>query len=265
MASLARALFPLLLAIATAHSSPARAQTEAAPAATQSQPAGAGAETVRYGFGVRLPRFVSVPSFLLGAFFTESVPLTTFGAYGVEFIRRKPGFDMVLGLAYQSMSPPDGNWLGRGKAAGVDTDLVQFRSFSLLAVDLAFVGRRSLNQYFGWRYGAGLGVGLVRGEMLRISNNGCTAENAGDERRCRPQFCPESGCTEAMLKASEGLDGGPNMPARYREPDVPGAVPIVNLSLGLDLHLPEVPGFEVRLEGGFYDAFFLGLGWSYIF
>jgi hypothetical protein len=243
----------------------ALALTAATTAAAQT-PGSSAEPTVRYGIGVRLPRFTNVPGWLLGAFFTESVPLTTFGSYGLEFIRRKPGFDMVLGLHYQNMSPADGNWLGRGKAAGIDTDFVQFRGLSLLAADLTFVGRRSLGQYFGWRYGAGLGVGLVRGEMLRVSNAMCTAANAGDERQCRPSLCPESGCTEAMLKASEGgIDGGPTMPARYREPDVPGAFPIVSLSLGLDLRLPELPGFETRLEAGFYDAFFLGLGVGYIF
>jgi hypothetical protein len=246
--------------------SPALAQTESAPAAAPVEPVAASEPAVRYGVGVRLPRLVSVPSWLLGAFFTESVPLTSFGSYGLELIRRKPGFDMVLGLAFQNMSPGDGNWLGRGKNAGIDTDLVQFRNFSLLAVDLGFVGRWSLSQYFGWRYGAGFGVAVVRGELLRISNANCTPENAGDERRCRPSFCPEAGCTESRLQASEGgIDLGPGQPARYREPDVPGAVPIVHFSLGLDLHLPRFPGFEARLEGGFYDAFFLGLGWSYIF
>jgi hypothetical protein len=225
-----------------------------------------GAAEVRYGVGVRMPRWVSVPSWLLGAFLEESVPLSTFAFGGVEFIRRKPDFDIVVGLAYQRMSPEDGNWLGRGKNPALDTDLVQFRDLSLIAFDVAFVGRRSFNPYLGLRYGAGVGLALVRGQMLRTSAANCTAANAGDESACRPRICPATGCTEAQLKASEGgVDGGPDLPSRFPEQNVPGALPVINLSLGLDFRHPEVPGLEARLEGGFYDALFLGLAFSYIF
>jgi hypothetical protein len=46
---------------------------------------------------------------------------------------------------------------------------------------------------------------------------------------------------------------------------VPGALPIINLTMGVNLKIPEVKGFEVRLEAGFYDAFFAGLGVGYVF
>ena len=192
-----------------------------------------------------------------------SLPLRT---YGVELIRRKANFDIVFGLGYQNMSPGDGNWLGRGKNPELDTDLVQFRSLSLLAVDASFVGRRNFGQYLGLRYGAGLGLARVRGEILRTSAANCTQANAGDERACRPRVCPETGCTEAQLQATEGdVDGGPAAPSRFPEQNVPGALPVVNLSLGLEFRHPRIPGLEARLEGGFYNAFFLGLGFNYIF
>jgi hypothetical protein len=251
---------------------PAAAQTTPTP---EEAPAPAGAATtdpaasdvVRYGVGVRMPRWVSVPSWFLGLFTAENVPLSTVGSFGVEFLRRRGDFDIVFGLGYQNMSPEDGNWLGKGKDASIDTDFVQFRDLAMIGVDVAFVQRRMFNRYFGIHYGAGLGLALVRGELLRISNwDQCTKANAGNERLCRPLPCPPEGCNEAMLKATEGgVDGGPTMPARFRDNNVPGAIPILNMMIGMDVQLPELPGFEAKLEAGFYNAFFVGLGFAYIF
>jgi hypothetical protein len=209
-----------------------------------------------------------VPSWLLGLFATENVPLSTFKSYGLElFARRAAGYDIVLGLSYQNMNPADGNWLGKGKDASLDTDFVQPRGMALWGADVSFISRRMFTNYVGMHYGAGLGLALVRGEVLRISNSSaCTAANAGDEVACRPIVCKSSPCTEAELKRSEGgPDGGPSMPARFKDQDIPSAFPIINLTVGLDFRLPEVPGLEARLEGGFHDAFFIGTSFAYVF
>ena len=244
--------------------SPARAQEAARARRRPSRPRPTWSATAS---GVRMPRWVTVPSWFLGLFTEENVGLSTFGSFGVEFLRRRGDFDIVFGLGYQNMSPADGNWLGKSKDPSVDTDFVQFRDFAMIGVDVAFVQRRMFTRYFGIHYGAGLGLALVRGEILRISNCGsCTKANAGNETLCRPLPCPPSGCNEAMLKATEGgVDGGPTMPARFQDNNVPGAIPILNMALGVDLQLPELPGFEAKLEGGFYNAFFVGLGFAYIF
>jgi hypothetical protein len=47
--------------------------------------------------------------------------------------------------------------------------------------------------------------------------------------------------------------------------DVPPAVPIFNVQLGVDFRVPKLRGWEARLEGGFYDAFYLGGGIGYTF
>ena len=46
---------------------------------------------------------------------------------------------------------------------------------------------------------------------------------------------------------------------------IPAAVPIFNAVVGVDFRLPQVRGWEARIEGGFYDAFFLGGGVGYTF
>ncbi len=48
---------------------------------------------------------------------------------------------------------------------------------------------------------------------------------------------------------------------------MPSAIPIINLLVGADFRipLPDKSNLELRLEGGFYDAFFLGVTAGYAF
>jgi hypothetical protein len=264
-------LASLATALVVVPTAPAWAQDATAPTAESSStgttPAPDPAEIVRYGVGLQMPRLVSVPSWMLGLFTVENVPLSTFGSFGVEVFRRRPDYDIVFAVTYQNMNPADGNWLGKGKEASVDTDFVQPRGVSLLGAEVSFVSRKMFSDYFGLHYGAGLGLAVVRGDVLRISNAGCTKANAGDEAACRPKVCEPNGCTEAILKGSEGgVDGGPSQPSRFKDSDIPGAFPILNLVVGLDFRIPDlVPGLEARLEGGFHDAFFVGTSFAYVF
>lgn len=219
----------------------------------------------QFGMSVR-GRYVTVPSWFLDLFTKENVPLHTAG-FLVEAFRRKDNFDIALGLGYQNMSPPDGNWLGRGKDPAQDTDYVQVKNMSLISLDVSFVWNAWINEYLGVYYGAGLGLGIVTGKVLRTSAAGCTSENVGDETQCKPLVCNGETCTEAELAGSEGgRDGGPSNPHRFKESSVPGALPIVNVLGGFNLRLPEVPGLEFRLlEAGFHNAFFVGSSVAYLF
>jgi hypothetical protein len=224
------------------------------------------APNVSYGTGVRL-RWVSVPKWMLNLFTKKNVPLSSYAVAG-EFYRRKGEFDFILGLGYQNMSPPDGNWLGKGHDATFDTDYVQFKGLGFVGIDASFVWHTFFTDWFGMHYGAGLGLGIVTGHMLRTSNGeGCTEANAGDYTKCHPigVTCPPSGCTDASLAAlGTGPDDAGN-PHRFVDPNVPPVLPIVNVVVGVDFRLPQVRGWEAKLEGGFYDAFFLGGGVGYTF
>jgi hypothetical protein len=208
-----------------------------------------------YGVAARL-RWVSVPGWLLNAFTKKNVPLSSWGT-GIELLRRKANFDVVLSFGYQNMSPSDGNWLGSGNNAATDTNFVQFQKFALYSVDAAFIWHTTFTDWFGAHYGAGFGLGIVGGRILRtIDNSGdCTDANAGNLSQCHPVTCTATSCTDAQLQA-----GG-----RFVSSDVPPAVPIINVVLGLDFRLPRVRGWEAKIEGGFFDAFYLGGGVGYTF
>ena len=79
--------------------------------------------------------------------------------------------------------------------------------------------------------------------------------------QCKPAFCQGERCTEEELQANTGFED----PNRFEEDSVPAVLPIVHLLAGTSFHLPELPGFELRLDAGFYNAFYLSLGVGYLF
>jgi hypothetical protein len=165
------------------------------------------------------------------------------------------------------MSPPDGIWLGKGKDINADADLVQAKGFGLITFDAAYVLRQYFSPYFGIHYGAGLGLGIVRGKILRTSAT--HDPNTGKTEVVVAGVCGGANppCTDAQLKNTEGTpDLGPTGPHRFQETSIPSAIPIINLLFGLDfpVPLPDKSNLEFRLEGGFYDGFFVGLTAGYV-
>jgi hypothetical protein len=255
----------LLLCSATALAQPALpAAEEPGPTEKVAATAPVNRDQAVYGMGTRL-RWVSVPHWLLNAFTDENQPLSAYG-FAVEGFRRKGDLDVVLSVSYQKMGPRDGNWLGKGRDPAFDTDYVQFRNFGFVGIDAAFIWRSVVSEYLAFRYGAGLGLAIMTGKMMRTSSAHCTAGNTSDISACKPAVCKGKFCTDDELsKSSGGIDNGPGEPHRFVDDNVPGALPIINLVAGADFHIPQAKGLELRLEGGFYDAFFLGMAVAYLF
>lgn len=216
-----------------------------------------------YGVAARA-RWISIPKWFLNFFTQANVPLSSYHV-GAEFFRRKGDYDLVLGLSYQSMSPPDGNWLGpTPKEASIDTDYVQFRGLGLISFDVALLWHQAFTDWMGMHYGGGIGIGVVTGKMLRTSSWGnCTKANTGDVSKCHPSGIYP--INEAQLQASEGGIDTPDAPHRFKDNNIPSVIPVLNIILGLDFKLPTIPGMEIRIDGGFFDAFYLGGAIGYVF
>lgn len=212
-------------------------------------------------------RWVTIPSFVLDIFTQENVPLSSWGT-ALQVFRRKGNFDVIASFTYQRMSPRDGNWLGNDQPAAEETDYVQFRGFNMYGLDVSFVWHTMFTEWFGIHYGAGIGVGFLRGDILRTSNFGCTEENAGDVTMCHPLGvdCSSGVCNEQQLDAlNNPVPDNPAMPSRFGLSDVPLVVPIVNAQLGLTFRVPQIRGWEAKVQGGFYNAFVLGGAVGYTF
>jgi hypothetical protein len=196
-----------------------------------------------------------VPAWLLGLFTKHNHPLLSFGHFGIEGFRRGGNFDLAVAFAYQNMSPPDGNWLGRNHDPAIDTKFLQFRGLSLYSADVSFIWHNMFTSWFGMHAGAGLGVAIVRGSLFLFPSEGCNETNLDDTSTCKP---PLFTCTNGVCSSPIGLP-------RTASNDVLPLVPIVNLVAGVDFRLPNVKGWEAKLEAGFYDAFFAGFGVAYTF
>ena len=207
-----------------------------------------------YGLALRA-RWVSVPHWLLGLFTKHSIPLSTFGHFGIEGFFRQHDFDIVVALSYQNMSPPDGNWLGSGRNPEFDTRFLQFRGISLYSADISFIRHGMLTSWFGMHGGAGLGVGLLAGSLFVNVSQGCTNANLDDLSACHP---PGLTCVNGVCTTNAGF-------VQVTRSDIFPLIPIVNVVFGLDFRLPNVNGWEAKLEAGFFDAFFAGLGVGYTF
>jgi hypothetical protein len=218
------------------------------------------AANLSYGVGALL-RWVSVPGFMLDLFTKKNVPLSSWGT-GIQFFRRKGNFDLVGSLTYQDLSPPPGNWLGVGHEANLDTDYVVFDRLQQWGGDVSFIWHTMFTEWFGMHYGAGIGLAWIRGDILRISNGPqCTEANAGDISQCYPTNMPHP--LPPMPRTN--VPDNQAMPHQFVDGNKPSVLPILNMVIGINFRLPQVRGWEAKLEGGFYNAFFLGGGVAYTF
>jgi hypothetical protein len=214
-------------------------------------------DDVAYGMGLR-GRVVSMPGWMLGLFTKNNVPLLTLGHVGLELFRRHKNFQLMVSLSYQNMSPANGNWLGIDHDAATDVKYIQFKGLALYAIDVSFIWQTMFTDWIGMHYGAGIGVAYVAGSIQHNDSTvGCNDGNVSNLEQCHPPgvTCANGSCTpDSALQAGRGS---------YSE--VPPAVPIVNVVLGVDFRVPSIRGWEAKIEGGFYDAFFVGAGVGYTF
>jgi hypothetical protein len=229
-----------------------RAPSTPAPEATAAAPFTRPVHS--WGVGVR-GRWVSVPGWLLGLFTDHNVPLLTFGHIGIEGFRRGGNFEIAVAFSYQNMSPRDGNWLASDHKPEVDTKFVQFRGLSIYSGDITASWHPMLTSWFGLHLGAGLGIAVVHGDLFLFDSMGCNSTNLDNLNQCHP---PQFNCANGVCTSPPNLQ-------RTANSDVLPVVPIINLVAGLDFRLPNVKGWEAKLEGGFYDAFFFGFGVAYTF
>jgi len=224
---------------------------------------------VQYGAGVHV-RAIFVPEWFLGAFLASSTGLSS-AALGGEFVRRKGDFDLVASMNFGFYSPPDGTYMGKNKDPMYDADYVQFRNLNVIAFDVAFIWHHQFLKWLSLVYGGGLGLGIVLGDIYRISDyvGNCRLENLKNLGQCNPTSNPQD--LEAWNKnhnawanshAGTGSDSA-QAPHLYREDGKWPVIPILHLLVGVNFKINEQ--FSVRVDGGFHNAFYLGAAGHYFF
>jgi len=255
---------------------PAMAGAQSAPVALVEE---AGPESANYGVGLRA-RYIALPEWFLGIFTDESVALSS-AAFGAEFIlRRAPDFDWVFAAEYMFASPPDGNWLGNGETAATKTDYIHFNGFGFVNIDATAVWNQKFSRWFTLTYGFGLGVGIPTGDAVRASSTrngddgggpgnapGCLSDELDDLERCHPPGCGADGiCSERELEVmrdERDPHADPDAEAAAFDLDVWPVIPVVHALVGARFTLHR--NFELRVDGGFHNALFLGTALQYLF
>lgn len=173
----------LLAGLSAATAAPARADESSDPIPTRDRrPLHAIALTGRGVF---------IPQFLMGIGLSESQALNS-GGVGLSYIYRKGTLDVVTSLDFAALSPPDGNFLGVGKRADIDTHYTQFRDLNMVSLDVSFFWVSDINKYLAFQIGGGFGLGLMLGDVLVVNNSGagCSGSTVGDVEKCHPNVEP---------------------------------------------------------------------------
>ena len=201
---------------------------------------GTGVE-VDYGVGLRA-RYVGVPRGVLEIFVDEASSGVAHPGLGLELIRRRGGLELIFGVEVESLSPDDGLWLDKGDTPpGQTPDLVEFEGMGWVTADVTLVWHTPVHDRVALRYGAGLGLGVVRGDLLRTDTD-CSGSTTDT---CTPVTGPEEG-------------------RRYRqEEDLPPVFPVVSALVGAQYR--PLDELSINLEAGLRSVAYAGTSISYFF
>ena len=133
-------------------------------------------ERVEWGFGARVRR--SHASVGFQKLFVGGTPgsATQDGA-GIEFTRRTHRVELVIGIGYDPLDGRDGYYLEKGKdpIEPGTVDYYEFDDLKWLTFEITAISRLQLHKILGIRFGAGIGAGVIRGEV-RQTDALCTSE-----------------------------------------------------------------------------------------
>ena len=216
------------------------------------------ATEVEYGVGLRL-RSVWVPKAVLELFVDRSAGGAQNFGFGVDLPRRRGTTELQLGFEYEHVTVGQGVWINKGDnvAAGDEADYVlspdsSSHSLGWFTMEFTFINHAEINKWLAFRYGGGIGLGIITGELDHYNVLCVGATNNS----------PEPGCVPERFNgnAQYSADPGGPTPVAYNLPPV---FPVINAIIGFEFKPTEK--MTINLEGGIRTMPFLGLSSSYFF
>jgi len=209
------------------------------------------APKTKWGVGFRV-RNVRVPKGLLELFVDRAAGSISTVGFGGEVTKRSGNMELILGFEYEQLIPNNGSpsdcvrnpagciWVDKGDQLPQDEpDLVKFDGFGWFTIDFTFAWRNQFNKMFALRYGAGIGLGFVLGDILRTDYRCTTAE--------------VTSCSQSPT--AQNLD--------TPEDDVPPVFPVINAMIGLQV--TPVEQVSLNFEVGIRTFPYMGMSAAYFF
>lgn len=216
---------------------------------------------VEYGVGVRL-RSVWVPKSVLQLFVTRAAGGAHNYGVGVDLTRRRGSTELQLGFEFEHVNVGQGVWINKSDnvAMGDEADYVlgpdqstgSGNQFGWFTLEFSFFNHADITPWLAVRYGAGLGLGVLIGELDHY-NIICApgATNAS----------PEPGCVPPRFQGTGTYSEGQETLVKY---DLGTPVfPVVNAVVGLQFKPTEHT--TINLEGGIRTLPFIGVSSSMFF
>ncbi len=217
---------------------------------------------VEYGVGVRL-RSVWLPRSVLQLFVTRAAGGAHNYGVGVDLSRRRGTTELQLGFEFEHINVGQGVWINKGDnvAMGDEADYVlgpdrstgSGNQFGWFTLEFNFFNHAELTPWLSVRYGAGLGLGVLIGELDHY-NIICAmgATNASPEPGCVPRN---------RFNGTGTYSEGQETLVKY---DLGTPVfPVVNAVVGLQLKPTDHT--TINLEGGIRTLPFVGVSSSFFF
>ena len=229
-----------------------------APPAPADPAASPGETPVEYGLGVRL-RSVWVPKKILELFIERAAGGAQNYGFGVDLTRRRGTTELQLGFEYEHVNVGQGVWINKGDdvAAGDEADYVlgsgaSGNQLGWFTIEFTFINHAEISKTFAVRYGGGIGVGVVLGELDHYNVICVGASNATPEPGCKP--------TRFGGNAMYSPDPGGETAVAY---ELPPVFPVVNAILGLEIKPSD--HMTINIEGGIRTLPFAGISTSVFF
>lgn len=196
-------------------------------------------EKVRYGAGFR-GHYLFFPKGGIELFVEEAAGGLSSTGFALDFVRRKGDFELVAGLGYASIRTEEGLFLEKGDEPPAESpDLVEYDGFGWITAEVLFMWNAALHEMFSLRYGAGFGLGIMVGEVLKT----------------------DTVCAGASTSTCTPITSGPgeiDNPA-----DVFPVYPVISLRGGAQFR--PTKDIAINFDLGLRTAFFAGFGFEYFF
>ena len=194
-------------------------------------------EKIDWGFGAKIRRAWVTPN-VQKLFLGDTPGTATMAGAGFDFSRRKGSSEVIFGFGYDRLYAQEGYYVESGGMATTqgDVDYITFRKAHWYTVELMVVNHVSLHKVLEFRFGGGIGVGVVRG-AVRKTDAVCTGLSV------------EQDCMVDPMAVEVNKDA-----------NVPPVLPVVNALVGLQLRLTNF--LHIHLDAGLHTVPYASAGIS---